>query len=232
MTLDDEEQPDILQARMAEKRALSSITAPKELLNDIPGGPDDDVDPFAATRRQTIEERQSEYHKRRQRVLSPERVDAFAATQAPSEDVRTYAEVIRETELEKERQAVLRAIQQKRKEAEEAQREAPAVAPDATPIVDSGAARKKRRWDMTPVDVSRSEWDDVGTSDASASRCAGRSWHGRRGENARVLTQDGEVVDDAFVIPDQVGCHAGAAGRGGAAEEEPVGRDARYRRRR
>jgi len=199
-TLDDEEQPDVLQARMAEKRALSSITAPKELLNDIPGGPDDDVDPFAATRRQTIEERQSEYHKRRQRVLSPERVDAFATTQMPSEDVRTYAEVIRETELEKERQAVLRAIQQKRKEAEEAQREAPAVAPDATPIVDSGAARKKRRWDMTPVEVSRSEWDDVGTSDTSASRYAVRSRHGLG--DVRVLTQDDELLVVAFVFTD------------------------------
>ena len=53
--MDDEEQPDVLQERMAAKRVgLSSITAPKDLLNSIPGD-DADVDPFAATRRPTVD---------------------------------------------------------------------------------------------------------------------------------------------------------------------------------
>jgi splicing factor 3B subunit 1 len=156
--LDDEEQPDVLQTRMAAQRASASITAPRELLNDVPGD-DSNPDPFAATRRPTIESRQSEYHQRRQRIISPERVDPFAASdKTPAESARSYADVLREQELERERQAVLRAIAQKRKEAEEKAREessngvaaAGGVAPDATPIVDSGS-RKKRRWDVTPA---------------------------------------------------------------------------------
>ena len=169
---------------MAAKRVgLSSITAPKDLLNSIPGD-DADVDPFAATRRPTVDSRQSEYHARRQRIISPERLDPFAALdKTPDESVRTYADVLRENELEREKQAVLRTIMQKRKEAEEKAREEGTGPPvDATPIADG--SRKKRRWDVTPaaadIEASKggaavSEWDlpDSAPSTATGghSRC-------------------------------------------------------------
>ncbi|RCH97606.1 Splicing factor 3B subunit 1 [Rhizopus azygosporus] len=162
-------------------RKLNSYTASKEFLNEAVQGADSH-DPFAASMRErTIAGRQNEYQQRRfNRMLSPTRKDAFSENN--DSESRSYSEVAREVELEKEEQRVLSIIAQKKKqEAEtgvraEVSTEAPkkkrrwdvatpVQQPDATPV----ATVKRSRWDATPArpndldatPVRKSEWDDV-----------------------------------------------------------------------
>lgn len=155
---EDEDEDELYQET---KRRLNSYTASKEMIREATEGADAH-DPFAQTRKErTIAGRQNEYQKRRfNRMLSPERADAFAEQQ--SSDSRTYSEVIREAELEKEHQRVMSAIAQKKKEEEQERASAPAPQVEETP-------RKKRRWDVaTPAHSveetpkgpgKRSRWD-------------------------------------------------------------------------
>ncbi|KAL1932755.1 hypothetical protein VTP01DRAFT_8433 [Rhizomucor pusillus] len=155
---EDEDEDELYQET---KRRLNSYTASKEMIREATEGADAH-DPFAETRKErTIAGRQNEYQKRRfNRMLSPERADAFAEQQ--SSDSRTYSEVIREAELEKEHQRVMSAIAQKKKEEEQERASAPAPQVEETP-------RKKRRWDVaTPAHSveetpkgpgKRSRWD-------------------------------------------------------------------------
>ncbi|KAG1055547.1 hypothetical protein G6F43_002502 [Rhizopus delemar] len=163
-------------------RRLNSYTASKEFLSEAVEGADSH-DPFAdSMRARTIAGRQNEYQQRRfNRMLSPSRKDAFG--EGGDSESRSYSEVAREAELEKEEQRVLAIIAQKKKqEAEtgvkaEVSSEAPkkkrrwdmatpVQQPDATPVVSSS---KRSRWDATPArpndldatPVRKSEWDDV-----------------------------------------------------------------------
>lgn len=96
-----------------------------------------------------IADREDSYRAQRARQLSPER----------GAEGRSYAEVMRETELRKEQREVERKIQQQ--ERESAQAAAPMAASTAAP-----ARERKRRWDMPTPDSSageRSEWDEPDT---------------------------------------------------------------------
>ncbi|KAG1467865.1 hypothetical protein G6F56_004173 [Rhizopus delemar] len=162
-------------------RRLNSYTASKEFLSEAVEGADAH-DPFAdSMRERTIAGRQNEYQQRRfNRMLSPSRKDAFGGE--TDGESRSYSEVAREAELQREEQRVLAAIAQKKKEEAESGVRAdstestkkrrrwdvatPVVQPDATPVAGSS---KRSRWDATPsrpVDgdatpLRKSEWDDV-----------------------------------------------------------------------
>ncbi|KAI9320818.1 splicing factor 3B subunit 1 [Dichotomocladium elegans] len=171
---DEDEDEDDERYRETNRR-LNSITASKEFINEAVHGADSH-DPFAETERERrVAGRQDEYHQRRfNRMLSPERADAFSKEE--NKDSRTYAEVIREAELEKEQQRVLHAIAQKKRD-EAAAGTASSVVPD-TPAA-TGAGKKKRRWDVaTPAHDNieatpkgpgkRSRWDATPVHDPSA----------------------------------------------------------------
>lgn len=101
-----------------------------------------------------IIDREDDYRKRRlNRVLSPERADAFAlGDKTPDARVRTYADTLREAQLERERDNTIRNIQQKQRDEEEA---AAAAADHARPTKASGAmapppqqeGKRRNRWD-------------------------------------------------------------------------------------
>lgn len=141
-------------------RKLASYTAPKSLLKEMPRGAEEDDD-IGFKKPQRIIDREDDYRKRRlNRVISPERHDAFAAGEkTPDPSVRTYAEVMREEALKREREETLRAIA-KKKEEEEA-----AKASGEKPK-DSAAAPQKRRnrWDQSQDEggakkSKTSDWD-------------------------------------------------------------------------
>jgi splicing factor 3B subunit 1 len=150
------------------KSMLSSYTAPKELFKELE---DVDHDPFAGqTSERTIAQRETEYQKRRMnRSFSPERADPFAKS-ANGNEARSYAEVMKDAELDKEKDRVLRKIAEKKREEEEKE--------------EAGASRKKRRWDeKTPVvssswdeedrsssSVKKSKWDETPKSEPKRSR--------------------------------------------------------------
>lgn len=148
------------------KRKLNSYTASKDILNEATEGADKH-DPFADTMRErTIAGRQDEYQQRRfNRMLSPSRKDAFGQDQVDDVESRSYSDVAREAELEREEQRVLSIIAQKKKE------EAESGASASRNVEETPTTRKKRRWDVaTPVSQNldatpvtqankRSRWD-------------------------------------------------------------------------
>ncbi|CAG8707327.1 17219_t:CDS:2, partial [Acaulospora morrowiae] len=130
-------------------RRLATYTAPNEVFEDLIDN-DEDVDPFKErTGSRRIIDRQSEYHARRlNRAISPERNDPFAEGEEKGES-RTYADVMREAEIEKEEQRVKRKIEEKKKEEQQKAKEAAS---------EQVTTQKKRRWDMeTPIET-KSEW--------------------------------------------------------------------------
>jgi len=161
---------------------------------------EDDSDPFADVRRRRISEREDEYHARKQKVFSPQRVDAFTVDQTPDASMRTYADIMREKELERQEQAVLRKIEQKKKEEKlESDDDEGAkkkrrwdLETDEPSKVESTPTRKKNRWDETPVNTgagetpskrSRSRWDEtpVASSNMMATPIMGATPVGQMG---------------------------------------------------
>jgi splicing factor 3B subunit 1 len=159
---DDEDDED--EVYQETNRKLNSILPSKDILNEAREG-SDGHDPFADTMRErTIAGRQDEYQQRRfNRMLSPSRKDAFTEDNNDTES-RSYSEVAREAELEREEQRVLSIIAQKKKE------EAETGVRAEVNVEETPTTRKKRRWDVatpvsqnmdaTPVgNVKRSRWD-------------------------------------------------------------------------
>eukprot|EP01017_Pseudomicrothorax_dubius_P014538 TRINITY_DN1694_c0_g2_i10.p1 TRINITY_DN1694_c0_g2~~TRINITY_DN1694_c0_g2_i10.p1 ORF type:complete len:1206 (-),score=344.77 TRINITY_DN1694_c0_g2_i10:224-3841(-) len=98
----DEEKPE---------RQKFSYTAPKNLLEEARGvGPQED--PFAANDKRKISEREDKYHQRKKlRLVSPPRHDAFRdPDKTPDLNARSYADIMVEQKLENERQEVLKKI--------------------------------------------------------------------------------------------------------------------------
>ncbi|KAF9977275.1 Splicing factor 3B subunit 1 [Actinomortierella ambigua] len=161
---DDDEDDDELAQKMRSTtttRKLASYTAPKEIFDQMRSMDDeDDTDPFASrTQSRRIVDREDDYHKQRtMRTLSPSRQDPFAQGQDGNEGpdgARSYSEVMKQAELEREEQRVLRKIAEKKKEA---QKETGQAAPP--PPTPSG---RKRRWDVaTPVvaPAATSSWNE------------------------------------------------------------------------
>ncbi|CAI9106349.1 OLC1v1005485C1 [Oldenlandia corymbosa var. corymbosa] len=137
-------------------RKMPSYTAPKEYLNDIPrAGKDDDL---GFNKPSKIIDREDDYRRRRlNRVISPERVDPFL-DKTPAPDVRTYADVMKEEALKKQKEELIREIQKQKKEAEEGkvavkEKEKEAEKP-----------KKRNRWDQSQDESSKkakggSDWD-------------------------------------------------------------------------
>ncbi|RKP05409.1 armadillo-type protein [Thamnocephalis sphaerospora] len=165
------------EASIAPRKGLASYTAPRAYFDEIARDAEDsNFDPMAGSGPSKIVDRESEYHRRRfQRALSPERRNAFAgADAADAGDARSYAEVMRQTQLEREEQEIRRKIAEKQKEEAEAQRNG-SVAPSAAPV----AAAKKSEWDEedevekkqeTARRSTRSRWDETPRAGAEEGR--------------------------------------------------------------
>ncbi|KAJ1978846.1 U2 snRNP component prp10, partial [Dimargaris xerosporica] len=154
-------------------RKMAQYTAPQEFLDEIAlTGAEDAPDPFDAFRgrERVIAKREDEYHaRRRQRALSPDRADPFAqqdAAEAPAAYI--YAEAMREAEVEREHQRVLRKVAELQKEGVQPR---PVTAPAPAEPVTSGS--RKSRWDMDTAPAPsaplrpKSRWD-MATPVASA----------------------------------------------------------------
>ena len=159
-------------------RKVASYTAPKSLLKEMPGGDDSDAG-LGLRKPQKIIDREGEYHQKRlKQVISPERHDPFSAGEkTPDPSVRTYADVMREQALKREKEETLKAIAKKKKEEEEAAKAAPPHAPPAQQqqqqqkrrnrwdqSQDEGGAAKKSKtsdWDMP--DTTPGRWDATPT---------------------------------------------------------------------
>jgi splicing factor 3B subunit 1 len=160
----DEEEADPLLVRMER-----NFSASKAALNSVPTDPDHD--PMAGHRERRIAEREDEYHARRMKVISPDRVDPFAA-EGSEGSARSYADVMRERELERQEQDILRKIAQKKKEEAEKRQAATEEKAQATqkPADEDATPRRKRRWDM----VAENEGDAAGADAAAAAAPKGR----------------------------------------------------------
>ncbi|KAJ3386546.1 Splicing factor 3B subunit 1 [Lobulomyces angularis] len=160
---DDEEQP----STFNKKPGLSSYTAPKNLFNEMNAEGNDDIDPFANTKKsKKIADSMNEYQLRgraNRSQLSPERVDAFGKS---SENARSYGEVLKEAELDREEHRVKKKIEENRREAKK----------EIEVVDNEGAAAKtkaivaerKKRWDEKPTEedeVKKSEWDEETTTE-------------------------------------------------------------------
>ncbi|OLY83286.1 Splicing factor 3B subunit 1 [Smittium mucronatum] len=116
----------------------------QQLIDDSRDAMDEDSDPFGseAQRKKTIAGRENEYQARRRlRMLSPERVDAFKTpshTPNPDDSQQySYSDAMRKTLLERQEQQLLRDIAAK--EAEDSKSASSTEKP----------TKKKRRWDVT-----------------------------------------------------------------------------------
>ncbi|KAF2943011.1 hypothetical protein DAI22_02g034600 [Oryza sativa Japonica Group] len=179
-------------------RRLASYTGHAVAAADIPRAAEDDGLPKKSQR---IIDREDDYRRRRlARIISPERhIPSPPATPDPS--VRTYADAMRENDLQKQKEQLLRDIAQKKKEEEKA-KEKKALpeqqpvgaaidgisrkmkaktssdwdAPDATPGIGRWDATPGRVGDATPS-VRRNRWDETPTpgrmADADATPAAG-----------------------------------------------------------
>ncbi|KAL1336225.1 hypothetical protein HN51_030621 [Arachis hypogaea] len=158
---EDEENIDAMDNEVARK--VASYTAPKSLLKEMPGGDDSDAG-LGFRKPQKIIDREGEYHQRRlKQFISPERHDPFSAGEkTPDPSVRTYADVMREQALKREKEETLKAIAKKKKEEDEAAKAAP---PQAAPAQQQQQQKRRNRWDQSQDEggaakkSKTSDWD-------------------------------------------------------------------------
>ncbi|KAI9138398.1 splicing factor 3B subunit 1 [Paraphysoderma sedebokerense] len=194
-------------------KRLQSYTAPKELFEEIEES-SKNYDPFEGlpSTKRKIADRESEYHARRlNRTLSPTRNDAFGNGKDGAGEERSYKDVMRQAEVEKEEARVMRAIKEKLKEKES---EGDEIKEDKDTAPASG--RRKRRWDMpTPVSgsvgggvtvsewekpdgetsssVGRSRWDETPKAPSSSETAAGEQPRKRNRWDATPVATNGAV---------------------------------------
>ncbi|XP_078446636.1 splicing factor [Wolffia australiana] len=111
---EDDDEPDSDVSEIA--RRMASYTGPK-VKDLVLRGPDTDNE-LGFKKPQRIIDREDDYRRRRlQQIISPERHDPFAAGEAtPDPSVRTYADVMREQALAKQKEDTLKAIAKKKEE--------------------------------------------------------------------------------------------------------------------
>uniref|UniRef100_T1IVP7 Splicing factor 3B subunit 1 n=1 Tax=Strigamia maritima TaxID=126957 RepID=T1IVP7_STRMM len=157
----------------ANKRA--NYSAPAAILNDIPQA-EKDYDPLADRRPRTIADRENEYQmKRRNRIISPERVDPFAdGGKTPDQGSRTYKEIMQELALRKDQEEFRRKLAEKAKSGDLKYKAK--GAPVATAAA-AAAPAKRRRWDQavgedTPTSKKSktSSWD-IAEAQTPAAQC-------------------------------------------------------------
>ncbi|KAG5519718.1 hypothetical protein PMAC_001875 [Pneumocystis sp. 'macacae'] len=137
-------------------RLVGQYTAPKHFLDEV-SKDDDLVSINKNTNKKQIISRESDYQKRRfDQILTPARQDAFSADKkkGDSDDGRSYADIMRERELEREEVRVHRAIAEKKKEKVE----------DTTNKENIEIKPRKRRWDTSESSddsMNKSEWSST-----------------------------------------------------------------------
>lgn len=159
---DDEENADAMDNEVARK--LASYTAPRSLLNDMPRGGDDD-ESLGFKKSQRIIDREDDYRRRRlNQVISPERHDAFAnGDKTPKPETRTYADIMREAALKREKEETLKVIARRKKEEEE--NKAAGKEREREPAASQPSQKRRNRWDQNQDNSdakkakSGSDWD-------------------------------------------------------------------------
>uniref|UniRef100_A0A7S0DZM5 Splicing factor 3B subunit 1 domain-containing protein n=1 Tax=Hanusia phi TaxID=3032 RepID=A0A7S0DZM5_9CRYP len=166
---DEDEQADAeshLQSVMPKATVRNTFSAPASALaeNEKEG---ESFDPMDSHKARRIADREDEYKaRRRNRIISPERHDPFAAgDQTPAADVRTYKDIMEEQQLAKEREAVMAQVQ-KRMEEEKEKKKRPGDS------ADSGADMKRAKSE-TNGDASRLGSASSQISSASTKRFGG-----------------------------------------------------------
>lgn len=160
---DDDNNHDTIESGIG--RRMASFTAPKSLLKEMPRGVGDEDEGLGFKKPSRIIDREDDYRKRRlNRVLSPDRHDAFAAgDKTPDVSVRTYADVMREEALKREREETLKLIEKKKKDEEEENK----GKDKGSAAGDAGAQKRRNRWDQSQDDgnakkaktAAASDWD-------------------------------------------------------------------------
>nr|GMD43062.1 splicing factor 3B subunit 1 [Ipomoea batatas] len=121
-------------------RKMASFTAPKQFFKEAPRGGDDDEN-LGFNKPSKIIDREDDYRRRRlNRVISPERNDPFL-DKTPGPDVRTYADVMREEALKRQKEDLMKEIAKKKKEEE------------------ARAAEKEKEAEKQPAQKRRNRWD-------------------------------------------------------------------------
>ncbi|XP_020232307.1 splicing factor 3B subunit 1 [Cajanus cajan] len=153
---EDDENLDAMDNEVARK--LASYTAPKSLLKDMPSAPESDAD-VGFRKPQRIIDREDDYRRRRlNQIISPERHDPFAAGEkTPDPSVRTYADIMREEALKREKEETLKAIAKKKKEEEEAAK--------AAPPQQQQQQKRRNRWDQSQDEGGAAAAKKAKTSD-------------------------------------------------------------------
>ena len=127
-----------------------------------------------------IIDREDDYRRRRlNRIISPTRNDAFAmGDKTPDASVRTYADVMREQQLARERDNTLKNIADKRRDEEEEaamDRDNPTKASGlAAPAQPAPAAQPAAAAEAAAGGKRRNRWDQSGGGDACAP-CLGQA---------------------------------------------------------
>ncbi|CAK9277837.1 unnamed protein product [Sphagnum jensenii] len=173
---DEEEVQDPTEREVARK--LASYTAPKSVLADLPRGEVTD-EQLGFKKPQRIIDREDDYRKKRlNRIISPDRNDAFAmGDKTPDAAVRTYADIMREEALKRDKEETLRLIAKKKEEDAERRAKEESTAPTkaqiatasvaaAAAVTQSAGSKRRNRWDQNvePEEVKKakagSEWDN------------------------------------------------------------------------
>ncbi|GAU24108.1 hypothetical protein TSUD_389020 [Trifolium subterraneum] len=144
-------------------RRLPSYTGPRSIMKEIPSAEIEGDSGLPQSRR--IIDREDDYRRRRlNQILSPDRNDPFAAGEkTPDPSVRTYAEIMRDEALKREREETLRAISKKKKEEEENAKAAPEKSQSQSQQLNQNQKRRNR-WDQSQDEggakkAKTSDWD-------------------------------------------------------------------------
>ncbi|XP_053295999.1 splicing factor 3B subunit 1 isoform X1 [Pleuronectes platessa] len=163
---EDDDEEDTSTSLLGQKKP--GYHAPVAILNAIPQS-DEQYDPFAEHRPQKIAEREDEYKaRRRQMIISPERLDPFAdggKTPDPKMQVRSYVDVMLEQNLSKEEREIRLQMAEKAKTGDLK------VVNGSAAAAAAAAVKRKRRWDQTADQTPNtnttpkkmSSWDQADT---------------------------------------------------------------------
>ncbi|XP_032364602.1 splicing factor 3B subunit 1 isoform X1 [Etheostoma spectabile] len=174
---EEDEEEDSTTSLLGQKKP--GYHAPVAILNAIPQS-DEQYDPFAEHRPPKIAEREDEYKaRRRQMIISPERLDPFAdggKTPDPKLQVRSYVDVMLEQNLSKEEREIRQQLAEKAKSGDLKAVNGSAASQAAA------AAKRKRRWDQTadqtPTNTTPkkiSTWDQADSSSETPGHTPGHT---------------------------------------------------------
>ncbi|KAM3288470.1 Splicing factor 3B subunit 1 [Capsicum chinense] len=144
-------------------RKMASFTAPKQFFKEVPrgGGEEEEVSGF--NKPSKIIDREDDYRRRRlNRVISPERNDPFL-DKTPGPEVRTYADVMREEALKRQKEELMKEIAKKKKE--EMEKAADGRDSKEKEVVEKPVQKRRNRWDQSQDEggvkkaKTGSDWD-------------------------------------------------------------------------